>query len=78
MKCPKCGKETRMIRSYSAGAGAKTIERRCEEGHAHVYAVQLVGEVDERGTGAYAVASRLKSEAEEPAPESNDEEEQED
>lgn len=60
MECPVCKKTSKVVRTYSAGAGAKTVERICPNGHQHVYAVQLVGEVDKRGSGAYAVASRLR------------------
>lgn len=59
MKCPMCGKENRAVRVIPAGNAGKAIERRCPEGHRHVYAVQLVGEIRGRGDGPSAIASRM-------------------
>lgn len=72
MDCPICNQPSKVVRTYAAGQGAKTVERVCPQGHQHVYAVQLVGAVDKRGTGAYAVASKLRrGENPIPAPETH-------
>lgn len=61
MECPACKGELRFLHSYDAGHAGRTVERRCENcGRKHVFAEVLVGQVDKRGSGAYALAQRLR------------------
>ena len=63
MLCPICGHKTTVTHSYSAGTAGRTVQRRCQGPARHrlTYAVQLVCEVNGRGSGAYAVATRMKN-----------------
>lgn len=70
MDCPICGLPQKVLRTYQAGAAGRSVERRCPNDHRHVYAVQLVGEVQGRGTGAYAVAKKMER-GEDPVPEND-------
>lgn len=63
MECPSatCKGELRFLHSYDAGQAGRTIERKCEVcGRKYVHAEVLVGQVDKRGTGAYATARKLR------------------
>lgn len=63
MLCPICGSETVVTHSYSAGSAGRAVQRRCQgpKRHRLTYAVQLVGEMNGRGSGAWAVATRMKN-----------------
>lgn len=61
MECPSCKGELRFLHSYEAGDAGRAIERECQScGRKHSFVELHFCEIDKRGTGAYALAQRLK------------------
>lgn len=58
MECPKCGKNTKVVRCHTVN-GQRVSERVCEDGHKLVFVTRFVHQIERRGQGAYATAKRI-------------------
>lgn len=66
MSCPKCGGRARVTHSFEA-PGGKTQRAECESClRVLTFLTVCVGEAEERGQGAYALAKRLRLNGEAP------------
>jgi hypothetical protein len=61
VNCPKCDVKLKIKQVYAAGGVSKTSRAECPD-CSRVYTIVafLLGEAQERGEGAYAVAKRIR------------------
>lgn len=67
MNCPKCDDKLKVRQVYTAGSIAKTIRAECVTcDKVYTLVTFLVGEAEERGQGAFALAKKLAQRNERP------------
>lgn len=60
MECRKCGERLRTVRTFDVAGKGRTRELACSCGARYTHVDLFFCEIKGRGTGAYAVAQRLR------------------